>query len=305
MKYIFGPVPSRRLGRSLGISPIPKKTCNYSCIYCQLGRTDKMTCRRQEFIKLEDILTEFDEYAISASEYDVVTIVGEGEPTLFSRLGELIIEMKRRTARPVAVITNGALLSDAQVRSELMNADIVLPSADAYDEALFKRIDRPHGSIDFRQVYEGLVRFSHEYKGQLFLELMLMDGINDGDDALSKYSEAFKAIRYDRLYINTPVRPPAEKGVNASKPESLGAASKALGGICIDSLASGCFFSEERDDCEAIKEIIGRHPMNQFEIMSFLRSRSCYDPDAVFARLERDTAVEKSEYKGYFSYRIK
>ena len=178
LKYIFGPVPSRRLGKSLGISPIPRKTCNYSCIYCQLGRTDKMTGERKEFFPLKDIINEFKEYLKESFDFDVVTIVGEGEPTLYSKLGELIKEVKKITDKPVAVITNGALLSSKEVRDELMNADIVLPSIDGYNEETAKKIDRPLGTIHFKDELEGLIEFSKEYKGQLLLEIMLISEIN-------------------------------------------------------------------------------------------------------------------------------
>ncbi len=159
MKYIYGPVPSRRLGISLGISPIPKKTCNYSCIYCQLGRTDHMTNMRQMFFSVEEIMDEFDEFLKESIKFDVVTIVGEGEPTLYLGLGELISEIQKRTDKPVAVITNGALFYDPNLRSELYNADIVLPTLDAYDDESFRKINRPHSTIDFEKVSYGLKTF--------------------------------------------------------------------------------------------------------------------------------------------------
>ena len=163
-RYIFGPIPSRRLGRSLGISPLPKKTCNYSCIYCQLGRTDRMTNKRQEFYKTEDILKEFKEYLKDSDKFDIVTVVGEGEPTLCSNLGELICGLKEMTDKPVAVITNGALLSDPQVREELCHADMVLPSLDAYNQDIAKKIDRPYGTIRFEEEFLGLKKFCSMYQ---------------------------------------------------------------------------------------------------------------------------------------------
>lgn len=159
MKFVYGPVPSRRLGISLGISPIPKKTCNYSCIYCQLGRTDNMTNTRQMFFSVKEIIEEFDIYLKRNTEFDVVTIVGEGEPTLYLGLGKLICEVKKRTEKPVVVITNGALLYDKVLREELYNADIVLPTLDAYDDASLKSINRPHGAIRFEQIKSGLKPF--------------------------------------------------------------------------------------------------------------------------------------------------
>lgn len=305
MNYVFGPVPSRRMGRSLGISPIPQKACNYSCIYCQLGRTNKMTNRRQEYFPLEDILAEFDQHHSKEENYDVVTIVGEGEPTLYSRLGELILALKGRTSKPIAVITNGALLYDERVRTDLMHADLVLPSLDAFDQASFQAIDRPHGFLNYDEVFQGLITFSHEYTGLLYLEIMLVDSMNDDEKSLAEFQSLLKKIRYDRLYLNTPVRPPAEDYAEACRPEAMQRAVEMLGGISIDMLAAGSFSSDIQDDYEAVRSIIGRHPMNQFELKSFLDSRQTQDPDSIIARLRDDPHVEEAEYKGYYTYRLK
>ena len=305
MKYVYGPVPSRRLGVSLGVSPIPKKACNYSCVYCQLGRTDCMTNTRQMFFTVKEIMDEFDEVLRNNIKFDVVTIVGEGEPTLYLGLGELISEIHKRTDKPVAVITNGALFYDANLRSELYQADIVLPTLDAYDDASFKKINRPHGAIDFKMVKDGLKTFSEEYQGQLWIELMLIDGINEDDESLRKYSEALKELHYDRLYINTPVRPPAETFVKAIDHEKMSHAVDVLGGISIDLLDSQGFHSEIEDHYEAIMSIIKRHPMNQFEIKGFLESRSCNNIDEIFDDLKKDSKVAKVTYKGYDTYRLK
>lgn len=305
MKYVFGPVPSRRMGRSLGISPIPQKACNYSCVYCQLGRTNKMTNRRQEYFPLEDILAEFDQHHAQEENYDVVTIVGEGEPTLYSRLGELIAALKTRTTKPVAVITNGALLYDEGVRNDLMQADLVLPSLDGFDRDSFRAIDRPHGFLHYDEVFQGLVTFSHEYKGLLYLEIMLLDGVNDDEKSLKAFQSLLKELRYDRLYLNTPVRPPAENNVRACSPEAMHRAVEMLHGISIDMLAAGSFFSDIPDDYEAVLSIIGRHPMNQFELTSFLNSRQNQDPGSIIAKLRNNPHVEEAEYKGYYTYRLK
>lgn len=305
MKYVFGPVPSRRLGRSLGISPIPKKACNYSCVFCQLGRTNKMTNRRQEYFPLEDILAEFDQHHHGEENYDVITIVGEGEPTLYSRLGDLIAALKERTSKPVAVITNGALLYDESVQRDLMQADLVLPSLDSCSEEMFRAVDRPHGHLHFDEVYQGLVSFSHAYQGQLYLEIMLMDGINDDEKSLAAFQTMLKDLRYDRVYINTPVRPPAEDHIRACSPEAIERAVSMLHGISIDMLAAGSFSSDIEDDYEAVLSIISRHPMNQFELRSFLESRQGCDVEGITAQLNADEHVEKAEYKGYCTYRLK
>ncbi len=305
LKYIFGPVPSRRLGKSLGISPIPRKTCNYSCIYCQLGRTDKMTGERKEFFPLKDIINEFKEYLKESFDFDVVTIVGEGEPTLYSKLGELIKEVKKITDKPVAVITNGALLSSKEVRDELMNADIVLPSIDGYNEETAKKIDRPLGTIHFKDELEGLIEFSKEYKGQLLLEIMLISEINCDKNSIGHFKEILKKIKYDKVYLNTPVRPPAESFVKVVSQEEMKYAVEKLGGISIDMLSSGEFFSEIEDSYEAILNIIRRHPMNQFEINSFLNSRKEKLGYNIFEKLESDEKINCILYKGIKTYRLK
>lgn len=305
LKYVFGPVPSRRLGRSLGVSPIPKKTCNYSCVYCQLGRTDKMTNTRREYFPLEEILAEFDQCLGDLEQCDVVSIVGEGEPTLYSRLGELIVGIQQRTDKPVAVITNAALMGDPDVRAELRYADIVLPSLDSCDAESWHRIDRPHGHLDYDEMMEGLDLFTNTFTGQIYMEIMLMNGINDSREDLEKFRAILKRLHYDRVYINTPVRPPAEPDVSVSTPETITLATELLGGISIDALASGSFFSEIEDDYEAILSIIGRHPMNQHEIGGFLESRKNPNPAALLEKLAHDPAVNPVEYKGYVTYRLK
>ena len=305
MKYVFGPVPSRNLGNSLGISPIPRKVCNYSCIYCQLGRTDKMTGERKEFFKKEDILKEFKEYLKDSDKFDIITIVGEGEPTLYLKLGELIKDVKKLTSKPVAVITNGALLHDKNMRKELCEADIVLPSIDGYDEETSKIIDRPLGTIKFDEELQGLIEFSKEYTGQLWLEIMLVEGINSDKNSIEAFKEILKKINYDRVYINTPVRPPAEDYVKSVGKETIEYAVKELGGISIDMLSSGNFFSEISDNYEAVLSIIRRHPMNQFEVESFINSRDIKNTKEIFERLKEDSKVNVIDYKGIKTYRLK
>ena len=305
MTFIYGPVPSRRLGISLGISPIPKKTCNYSCIYCQLGRTDHLTNQRKMFFLLEEILMEFDEINQHNLSYDVITIVGEGEPTLFLGLGELIPALQKKTEKPVAVITNGALLYDRGVQAELCAADIVLASLDAFDEASFKRINRPHKSLTFKQVLTGLVDFSIRYSGQLWLEMMLMEGINDDNTSFEKYAALLETVTYDRLYLNTPVRPPAESDVKTINPEKMRQVVDRLGGTAVDMLHSEGFHSEITDHYVAILSIIKRHPVNQFEILSFLETRECDDPETVLNDLKEDRQVDAISYKGCVTFRLK
>lgn len=305
LNCIFGPIPSRRLGRSLGISPIPKKTCNYSCVYCQLGRTDKMTNTRKEYFPLEVIIQEFKDYLKEIDDFDVVSIVGEGEPTLYSRLGELIDQIKTIIDKPVAVITNSALLYEKDVQEALMKADIVLPSLDAYNEEVYKKVDRPFGKLDFNRELNGLIEFSKLYKGELWLEVMLVKNMNSSRKDIDEFKKIIDKINHDRVYINTPVRPPAESFVQVADSDEINYAVEKLNGISIDKLTSGSFFSEIPDNYEAILNIIRRHPMTQFEVQSLLASRKETDMDNIFARLHNDESVDDINYKGITTYRLK
>ncbi len=169
MKYVFGPVPTRRLGQSLGIDPVPLKTCNWNCIYCQLGRTRPVTNERKAFFTEEDIIEDVEKalQTHKPGEIDWITFVGSGETTLHSGIGSLIRKVKRLTSIPVAVITNGSLLYLQELRQELYAADAVLPSLDAGNEELYLKINRPHPDITYDRTIDGLIKFSQEYDGKL------------------------------------------------------------------------------------------------------------------------------------------
>lgn len=304
-EYVFGPVPSRRLGISLGVSPIPEKTCNYSCIYCQLGRTTQMTNQRKSYVDVDRIIEEIKSLIESNVEFDVVSVVGEGEPTLNVDLGRIIHEIHKITSKPVAVITNGSLLYREEVRQGLMEADIVLPSFDAYDEESFKRINRPHGSLSFDKVFDGIVEFSKVFTGQLWLEIMIIKNINDSMDAIEKFKGLISKINYDRLYINTPMRPPAEEDALPLSHDDIKKVMDVLGGISIDYLESIGFYSVIEDDMEALKSILSRHPMTQQEVSDFLTIRKCGDIIGFLKRLEEDEYTQIIEYMGYKTYRTK
>ena len=192
MKYIYGPIPSRRLGLSLGISPIPKKYCNYSCIYCQLGRTNHMVYKREMFYEVDDIILELKTALNNNIQFDVISIVGSGEPTLYKGIGELINRIKLICDKPVVVITNGALLDDKQVQEDLLKCDIILPTIDAYDEKSFKLINRPHKKLVFKNIINGIIEFSKIFKGEIWLEIMFMDKINDDEKSLAEYKNLLK-----------------------------------------------------------------------------------------------------------------
>jgi wyosine [tRNA(Phe)-imidazoG37] synthetase (radical SAM superfamily) len=270
-----------------------------------LGKTSPMTNTRQTIFPLQDILAELDVLLINNTPYDVISIVGEGEPTLYHDLKSLILEIKKRTSKPVTVITNGALLYDPDVRSALMEADIVLPTIDAYDEASLRRINRPHPSISFELVQQGLKLFTEEYQGECWLELMLMKGINDDDASLFKYKEMLAELSYSRLYINTPIRPPAVSKVQMIDHETMEKAVLLLGGISIELFSQEKYQSDIVDDYEAIISIIRRHPMNEFEIDSFLKTRGEKEASPLIKRLEIDPLIQTILYKGIHTYRMR
>lgn len=304
-RYLYGPVPSRRLGASLGVSPIPPKTCNYSCIYCQLGRTSRIQTHREIFFPVEDILVELDRYLEKAPVPDAVTVVGEGEPTLYAGLGRLLEGIRSRVTVPVVVITNGALLGDPGVARELEQAHIVMPSLDAWDPESFRRINRPARSISFSEVLEGLQSFSRNWRGQLWLEIMLLAGISDSPEALEKFRILLQGIRTDRIWLNTPVRPPAESSARVVDHRTMEEACRILSALNMDLLVSGTFFSAIADPLEALHSILTRHPMTTGEIRGFLEGRGEMDPDTLLEKLQEDPSIEKVSAGGPETFRIR
>jgi len=209
MRYIFGPVPSRRLGRSLGVDLVPFKTCTYDCIYCQLGRTTNKTVKRHEWVPLDDVLEDLK--GKLASKPDYITLSGSGEPTLFSRLDDLIADIRSMTDIPVAVLTNGSLLWQEEVRRQLMDAHVVIPSLDAGHSSMFRAVNRPHESISFERMLEGLIDFREEYYGEYWLEVFLLAGHTVIDSEIHKIVECVNRIKPDRVQLNTATRPTAEE----------------------------------------------------------------------------------------------
>jgi wyosine [tRNA(Phe)-imidazoG37] synthetase (radical SAM superfamily) len=220
-EYLFGPVPSRRLGRSLGIDVTPFKTCSFDCVFCQCGCTTRLVTERAEFVPLEEVCAEMEFWLKEDGAADCITFAGSGEPTLYSRLGELIDFIKARTKIPVIVLSNGTLLHRIAVRDELMGADVVKASLSAWDDASFQKINRPAAGLSFEQVLAGEREFRKEFSGGLWMEVFLMEGINAGSDQVRRIAAAAAGIAPDRIHLNTAVRPPAEAGVRPVSKEKL------------------------------------------------------------------------------------
>jgi wyosine [tRNA(Phe)-imidazoG37] synthetase (radical SAM superfamily) len=211
--YIFGPVPSRRLGLSLGVDVIPRKVCTLDCVYCEVGITDKRALRRREYFPAEAIVAEIESALSEKAGLDYISFSGSGEPTLNSKLGEIIRTVKQVTSIPVAVITNGTLFSLEDVRYDLLSADVVLPSLDAASQEVFEKIDRPHPQLQIQSIIEGLKEFRKEYKGKVWLEIMLVKGFNDHAEEINRLKEVLDDIQPDKIQLNTVIRPPSEAGV--------------------------------------------------------------------------------------------
>ncbi len=231
-KYLYGPVPSRRLGRSLGIDIVPFKLCSLDCIYCQLGRTTEKTIKRSDFVPVEAVLSELRDKLAGGVEADFITISGSGEPTLNSRLGEFIEGIKKITNIPVAILTNSTLLYREDVRADCARADVVLPSLDAADEQIYQKINRPHKNISIEKLIEGLCAFRNEFVGQIWLEVFLVDGLNTDIVQIAKIKEAIERIRPDKVQLNTAVRPTAETGIKRLDAKRLQAIAAQIGPNC-------------------------------------------------------------------------
>jgi wyosine [tRNA(Phe)-imidazoG37] synthetase (radical SAM superfamily) len=210
--HLYGPVPSRRLGRSLGIDLVPHKICTYDCIYCQIGDTTEKTLARKEYVPVREIIEEVERFLKEgAPSVDHLSLSGSGEPTLHSQIRSVIEGIRAITSIPVAVITNGSLLCEEEVRQDLLRADIVLPSLDAVSSDVFMRINRPRPGFSVEKVIEGLVEFRKVYKGQIWLEILFCKGINDGKEELMRMKKVVDRIQPDLIHLNTVVRPPSEK----------------------------------------------------------------------------------------------
>lgn len=219
--HLYGPVPSRRLGLSCGIDIVPFKVCTLDCVYCQLGKTARTTTERKEYVPIEPVLAELKEALSEGLAADYITIAGSGEPTLNSRLGDLIDSIKKLTNIPVAILTNGTLLYRQDVRDDCSKADVVMPSLDAGDEQTFQRINRPNSVISIEKLISGQCEFRKVFSGRIWLEVFFVEGINTADEQIAQIKDAIELINPDKVHLNTAVRPTADLKITRLSAEKL------------------------------------------------------------------------------------
>ena len=213
MAYIFGPVPSRRLGLSLGVDLIPAKTCTFDCLYCQVGRTTSSILEPKSFVSVGDIALEI-ENKLKKYSPDAITLAGSGEPTLNSQIDQVIASIKGMTRTRVVLLTNGALFWRDDVRQRVLQADIIMPTLSSAFDDTFRRIHRPHPGLELSNVIDGLNALRQDYHGQLFLEVIFLAGINDTEKEIQGLKKVIEQINPDRIQLNTVVRPPADSSAN-------------------------------------------------------------------------------------------
>lgn len=294
----FGPVPSRRLGRSLGINNIPPKICSYACVYCQLGRTPQMSIERRPFYRPETLAdrvrTRVEEVRAAGEAIDYLCFVPDGEPTLDLNLGHEI-ELLRPLGVDIGVITNASLIWREDVRDDLMGADWVSLKVDAVSEAVWRRIDRPHGKLELGSILDGILTFAESFRGRLVTETMLVEGLNDGESALGDLAHFLEKLRPGIAYLSIPTRPPAEHGVMAPDEAGITRAWSILSDRletveCLTEAEGDAFFSSGRIE-EDLLSITSVHPM-RLESVRALLTRSGADWSIVQGLLDEGRLVQ-------------
>ena len=306
-RYVFGPVPSRRLGRSLGINNIPPKNCTYSCVYCQLGRTRNLTVERRRFTDPELILDEVSRVVerVGEGNIDYVTFVPDGEPTLDLNLGRIVSGLRETTSVKLAILTNSSLMYRPDVREDLMKFDLVSIKVDSVDGEVYRRVNRPHPSIELDAVLDGIRRFTAEYEGTVISETMLIDGLNDNPDSVEGVAEFLAEIEVDKAFISIPTRPPAEAWVKAASEQRVVEAYEVfrerLGEGRVETLIGyeGSEFALASGDVRRdVLGITAVHPM-RLDYFREVVSRGGVNPDKLMSELLRGGLVRVVEYRGH------
>jgi len=303
MNYLYGPVISRRLGTSLGVDILPLKTCSFDCIYCQLGATPAKTIERREYVAVEPVLDEVKQYLKSGGpEPDYITFSGSGEPTLNTGIGNLVREIKSLRGPKVAVLTNSSTISLPEVRESLCAADLVVPSLDAATQAAFEKVNRPYEGVMVEDIVDGLVAFRKEFEGEMRLEVLLVEGVNDSDSDLSAIKDAVRRIKPDSIDLNTVARPPAED-VRPLRPEKLKKISDYLGAHEV-AVSGKKHTGVPGEAAKKIVDLLRRRPCSFAEVCSSL-GLATDEAAAALAALSRKGYVRNLDGRKDGFYRAK
>ena len=269
-KHLFGPVPSRRLGISLGVDLVPHKVCSLDCIYCEVGKTTNCTIERQEYVPINEVLNELDDYLKQKPNLDFITFSGAGEPTLNSGIGKVISFIKEKYPQyKLALLTNSTLLHDKNLRKEIINIDLILPSLDAASEDVFRKLNRPNPKVEIEKVIKGLLIFKKEFKGKMWLELFIVPGLNDSEKELTILKNAILKINPEKVQLNTLDRPGTEPEVKSVLKEKLEEIAEFLKPLSVEIIAK--FVSRQK-----VKSF-NKNIENQ--ILETIRRRPCTDKD--------------------------
>lgn len=273
-KYLFGPVPSRRLGASLGIDLIPFKTCTFNCVYCECGRTTHPTTERKEYVPTGKVIEELNEYLSSNPKIDYITFSGSGEPTLYKDIGKIIGFLRAQYPDyKISVLTNGSLLFIPEVQEDLRRVDVVLPSLDAVSPDIFRKINRPIPSISIEKIITGLIDFRKKFSGSIWVEVFLVPRLNDSDEEIERIGKALRRIHPDKIQINTLDRPGTESWVKPADTTTIKRVIEKWKGLPVESIHKA-------------KRVIASSPFNyeiKEQILATLRRRPCTVEDLAAA----------------------
>ncbi|UCF85407.1 MAG: radical SAM protein [Desulfobacteraceae bacterium] len=302
MSCVFGPVPSRRLGLSLGVDLIPPKTCTFDCLYCQVGRTTSKTIEPRSFVPVHEVVEEIGKKLLKTGP-DAITLAGSGEPTLHAELDQVITSVKKITDIPVVLLTNGSIFWKEEVRQRALNADIIMPTLSSACEPTFRKIHRPHPGIDLSNIIEGLKCLRQDYEGQLFLEVVLLAGINDTEKELGGLKTVVDDINPEKIQLNTVVRPPADKramSVDRKRLEDIKMSFGEKAEIVAEIPVEGMGKKSDSLACELL-DMIKRRPLKPIDISNVL-DLSLADVEDLVKGLLIKGYIRKQEHLGETYY---
>lgn len=300
-RHLFGPVLSRRLGLSLGVELVPEKTCSYDCVFCQIGRTPHTTLERARFVPEAEVLAEFETWLSGGGKADHITLAGAGEPTLHAGFGEVIDGLRALSAIPTVLMSNGSLFFLPEVRAAAAKADIVKVSMSGWDDASWRRVNRPHPALRFDQMLDGLRMFVASHHGALWVEVFLVRGVNDAPEQVARIAALVNPLRPDRVHLNTVVRPPADPDTSAVAEESM----RILASLfrpSAETPSSDSSRSVSAGEGGGLLETVTRHPSTLAQLGESLQRGQAGLAEELKA-LEREGLVEPVVTQGVVYYR--